>query len=365
LVDDVITSQGGVAGAISSLQIMSDCCKDARYGDTFLKTILWILDLMHQLAKLEKTPSQMTPVDRWILYARFLLNGNIARDSVGATCTSYHQANNNVVDLMKVAHDRDAMITMLEFRLAPQNYRQKDTSVPISTAIAKKADAVFKDFTSTIMSKTILGSLSHCITLTKPTPTTASIGFGGRCVIGNANGTVDVSPSQLSTISQIKTVIGLMDYLKENPSSDLFMEVAGSPMVIATTSTLDFLRVPFIWGHFNSDTSLSLYDLSGYHRVSHILPLWKHTTFEQAYFGIEGAIPKRRLGHMCQETYLKTEYQRELGRAFQKIGIYRCMNIPSDPSCGFGACALNSRDHIIDPIKMRLNGIDLVITHLF
>ena len=401
LVKQLITNQGGVKGAIVSLQLMITCCKKAAYGDNFLGTINWLLDLMNQLDKLGKTPEKMSPKDRWILYAEFLLNGIIAPDSVGMTCISYHQANNNVLDLLNSARTENAMITMLRNRLAPTNYLRKDPSKPVSERIIEMGKRILGNFTNTVVSKTTLEALPNCVILNHTTRGASgtsvaaafdkmtfdakpkNVGFAARCNI----------TKDTSIIRQIKSVQALIDFLSLNPFSTLLLDITcEKPVIIATTTLLHkrddiadqddsdddgddaydatgeknkaVLCVPYVWHYKNSSRASTLYGLApGYQNVSHILPMWKDTKFDNVYFGIAGATTTVKHDYCCFPSFLRTKYQRTLGTIFEKINSTASLSVPRDPVYGIGSSGID-RDHtLMSPLKMRLNGVDIVITH--
>ena len=392
LVNQLITNQGGVKGAIVSLQLMITCCKKAAYGDNFLNTINWLLDLMNQLDTQGKTPEKMSPRDRWILYAQFLLNGIIAPDSVGVTCISYHQANNNILDLLNSARTENAMIMMIRNRLTPTNYQRKDPLKPVSLQAIDHGKRILGNFTNTLVSNTSLGSLPNCITLNHTTSGVSgvsgasvatafdkmkldskpkNVGFAGRCGV----------PKDIAIIKQIKSVQAVIDYLSLNPSCTLLLNITDvKPVIVATTTLLHkrddiadqddaddaVLCVPYVWSYINSSVAPTLYKLSpGYQPVSHILPMWKDTKFDNVYFGITGAttnIPQR---YCCFPSFLCTKYQRTLGTIFEKINSTAFLSVPRDPVYGVGTSGIDSAHTLMIPLKMQLNGVDIVITHTY
>lgn len=390
LISNLLSQEGGIDGAIASLSLMDACCKKAPYGDTFLRTVLWLLEFLTVLKTSfgGRSLDQISPIEKFKLLGQLLFKGRLTLDFHGTTCTSFHQANNNVVDLMQTAKSEEAMIKLLTERLDPTKYLRRDETKVLSDKQIDQTMKILGDFEHRMMThekvatfprvvvlteKKISSSLSAFEKMKLEKSASASGGGGG----GGGGFAARCGKSNLTTtITKIKTVEELCDFLRVHPDTVLEIQVESGYPVKLVDSTLigktddegvPLLKVPFVWG-FSRNSALQVYKLAGYQKVSHVLPMWdissEYKKYQNVYFGIK--VPSVDFPGVCTfPEFLSDKYLRVLGPTFEKLCNTMEMVIPEGSlAYGIGNSA-SDRDHtLMKMLNLKVDGVPLLLTKL-
>jgi hypothetical protein len=384
-----LSQEGGIDGAIASLSLMDACCKKASYGDTILGTVHWLLEFLNVLKTSfgGRSLDQISPIEKFTLLGQLLFKGRLTLDLNGTTCTSFHQANNNVVDLMKTAKSEEAMIKLLTERFAPTNYLRRDETKVLSDKQIDQAMKTLGAFGHGMMTYKKLADLPRVVVLNEKKATSSLSAFekmkleksasGGGGGGGGGGFAARCGKSNLTTtITKIKTVEELCDFLRVHPDTELEIQVESGYPVKLVDSTLigktddkgvPLLKVPFVWG-FSSNSILQVYKLAGYQKVSHVLPMWdissEYKKYQNVYFGIK--VSYVDFPGVCTfPEFLSDKYLRDLGPAFEKLHNTMEMILPEGPlAYGIGNTA-SDRDHtLMKPLNLKVDGVPLKLTKL-
>jgi hypothetical protein len=375
LIKDMISNEGGFDSAITSLKLMDECCKKATYGDTFLGTVTWLKKFAIEFTERYNGLSidQIKPKDKYVLLTQLLFNGKVTKDFNGGVCTNYHQANNNVLDLMKEAKSENAMVKMLTERLNPLNYLRRDETKVLSDKVVDQAIKILGDFKNTIMTHEQVSALKDCITLNNEVDVSSSLsgfekmkleaksntnkGFASRCG----------KDEEFLEIKKITKIIELIEYIKLYPKTNLELSMTNMNPLKLVDSTLltrvdedgdKLVKVPFFWAF-----SIGHISEVGFKKVSHIVPMWGFCKYNNVYFGVD--VNKGDTRNCCFPDFLSDKYLRVLGPAFEKLNTTTQVNIPTDAKLAYGVGTSSSdRDHKIKPLTFRINGTEIKITHI-
>jgi len=382
LISNLLTQEGGIDGAIASLSLMDACCKKAPYGDTFLGTVNWLLEFLTVLKTRfgGRSLDQISPIEKFTLLGQLLFKGRLTLDFHGTTCTSFHQANNNVVDLMQTAKSEKGMITQLAERLDPTKYLRRVKE--ISDKQIDQTMNILGDFEHRMMTHEKVATLPSVVVLTEKKISSLSAfekmkksasggggggGFAARC--GKSNLT--------DTTTKIKTVEELCAFLRVHPDTVLEIQVENASPLKLVDSTLigktddegvPLLKVPIVWG-FSHSSVLQVYKLAGYQKVSHVLPMWgsEFGKYQNVYFGIRGIkVPSANFPGVCTvPDFLSDKYLRVLGPTFEKLHNTMEMVIP-DGSLAYGiGSSASDRDHTLRKmLNLKVDGVPLLLTKL-
>jgi hypothetical protein len=395
LISNLLSQEGGIDGAIASLSLMDACCKKAPYGDTFLGTVNWLLEFLTVLKTSfgGRSLDQISPIEKFTLLGQLLFKGRLTLDFHGTTCTSFHQANNNVIDLMQTAKSEEAMIKLLTERLDPTKYLRRDETKVLSDKQIDQTMKILGDFEHRMMTHDKLATLPRVVVLTEKKTSSSLSAFEKMKLEKSAGGGASASASAsasggggfaarcgksnlTTTITKIKTVEQLCDFLRVHPDTELEIQVESGYPVKLVDSTLigktddegvPLLKVPFVWG-FSSNSILQVYKLAGYQKVSHVLPMWdissEYKKYQNVYFGIK--VSYVDFPGVCTfPEFLSDKYLRVLGPAFEKLHNTMEMILPEGPlAYGIGNTA-SDRDHtLMKPLNLKVDGVPLKLTKL-
>jgi len=376
LIKDLISNEGGIESAITSLKLMDECCKKATYGDTFLGTVNWlkkfVIDFNERYNGL--SIDKIKPKDKYVLLTQLLFSGKITKDFNGGVCTNYHQANNNVIDLMKEAKSEDAMVKMLAERLNPLNYLRRDETKVLSNNVIDNAIKILGDFKNTIMTHEQVSALKDCITLNNEIDVSSSLsGFEKMKLESKANINKGFASrcgkdEEALEIKKITKVSELIEYIKLHPTTNLELSMTGAHPLKLVDSTLltrvdedgdKLIKVPFFWSF-----SSGYINEVGFKKVYHIVPMWGFCKYNNVYFGVD--VKNGDNKNCCFPDFLSDKYLRVLGPAFEKLNATTQINVPANAKLAYGVGVSGSdRDHKIqNPLTFRVNGTEIKITHL-
>jgi len=378
----LLDQEGGLASAIKSIELMDVCCKEAPYGDTFIGTVLWLKTFLIKLRD-EYKGVHLNSIDqtvRWSTLVEFIFAGNIASDFSGTVCTSYHQAKNNVIDLMGCAESKEAMVKMLTTRLTPTNYKRTDTTKVLSPQKIQIAVNVLGDFTNTLMTlndaKQLPGAVSFS-TIVPPDVTSSTSGFASMLKESTSvkKGFAERAKPTIADISKITTLWELTEYIKINPSTIVSINVYGLNTLKLVDTTLagrldkdgdPLIKVPYFWSFNGFNTSLLS---SGYHEVSLIVPMMV-ASWKNVFFALKVKYPSDTVvdKNCCFPDFLTTKYERVARAAFEKLDTSVKLVVPpgplSDMAIGVGTSSSDRDGKMHRPLCLKINGIEKTIFNM-
>jgi hypothetical protein len=300
----------------------------------------------------------MTPGDKTRIYFEALLDTKIEEDLTGAVVTAYHQCNDNILSLLECARTEEAMKKLIENRLNPLKYQQKDPNAIIKEGHIDNAEKLLGEFENSIFSHEELSNLPYCISINDKCNSTMNAFSKMRMDSKEKKSNSFASKCRkLNT----KSISELIDYLSENPN--LLVEIMTlklQPVYVANTTLFpEKTDYPHLWCFTNE------FDVKrGWCKVKYILPMYKYIkTHKNIAFILEteNIINRNKIKNCCLPEFLKTKYNKHCGVAFQRINSYTQISMKhKDLALGVGISVTNHK--LVPEIKIRVNGEELFIS---
>ncbi len=369
LINKILENEGGLEGVIASLTLMEACCHKAKYGDTFLGSIKWLLNFMNKLNDEHIDITTLDAKSKYILFIDFLFTGNLSTDFNHTTVsTNYHQANGNVIDLLATAKSEEAIIKMLEERLSPSNYQRPDPTKVVSEQQISVAEKTLGDFVNTPMTNAEISVLEGALTLFPPD---ASAGAGYSAMREEmlkarlaARYKQGFAKRCENPFDKIITFTDLYNYIKANPLTALEIDITSLIVINLIKTTLSgkvdadgdpYIRVPHLWKFNNGKKVVDVIGMTGFQPVTH-LHQFKLDKNMNVYMGIKNAVDKGT-GNCCFPGFLTPKFTRVLGTVFEKMNTMTKLNIPEEPYfCGVGTSVVDSTGKFYSPLTFKING---------
>jgi len=352
---------------IDSFELLVKILDDVTYGKTFLPATRWLMSIVTDFTtRGKKSCSWMSDKEKYTILIPYLINSPIGNDMYDCAVAFFCQTGKQLIDLMKDAHDEDAMAKLCKARLDPRNY-QRPTAEPRAGQVIKAIEHL-EEFTNTVMQLSEL-ELYHpnMVTVIKPNSSSSMYGFAKQL---EAVAAKPKTFAEKATFSNIKTVD---DLLKFAASNQAIIEIKNenenpSSMYLATTTLpKEKCTVPHFWIFTNKSLDYNFGISQEWVTVSHIVPLWKNiklTTWLNVLFVLD--IKKTNdLKNCCIPQFLSSAYSRICGTAFNDLNNKTNVNVPKGPlAAGYGASATNEKMDLNRPITVRINGKVIVINRL-
>jgi len=336
---------------INSLKCFIKCCSKATYGETFVNTAKWLISIMEGYSKSNN-------ID---VFMKALIDAGIEKDLHGAVITKYHQANDNILSLLRDARTEDAMIKLVENRLNPHNYRRRDSDAILTEGNIDNAMKHLGDFENTIMTHEETAKLPYCITIKGKQDNKGSMSaFEQMKSSMKPKGSFASRCSNID-INSINTIESFCEYFEKNPNSDVYINSHNlEPVYIAKTSIdLEKIKTPHMWAF-----TPSIKTKSGWLKIKYIVPMYKYIeSHKNIAFILDSneILDTSNIKNCCFPDFLKTAYARTCDKAFERINSLKKIQIPSgDISVGLGTSISGSK--LVRNVKIKINGIEIEIS---
>lgn len=336
---------------INSLECFIKCCSKATYGETFINTAKWLISIMEGYSKSNN-------ID---LFMKALIDAGIEKDLHGAVITKYHQANDNILSLLRDARTEEAMIKLVENRLNPHNYRRRDSDAILTEGNIDNAMKHLGDFENTIMTHEETAKLPHCITIKGKQENKGSMSaFEQMKSSMKPKGSFASRCSNID-INSISTMESFYEYLEKNPHSDIYIQSYNlEGIYIAKTSIdLDKIITPHMWAFTDA-----IKRKSGWLKIKYIVPMYKYIeSHKNIAFILDSneILDTSNIKNCCFPAFLKPAYARTCDKAFERINSLKKIQIPSgDISVGLGTSISGSK--LVRNVKIKINGIEIEIS---
>ena len=359
---------------LESLCILESCLQKVAYGDKFLLAVRWAKTILDDIKTNNYTLQSMNPKKRFLFYMKHLLSGTLAPDLSNGTVCYECQTLAQLVELLEVAKNEKAMMTICEDRLNPSKYQRPTVSA--SAGQINTAMKLLGDFTISVAKIS-----SHPIAVPvgvktiKDLSSSAMSGFNVQMekVSKNKKSTFAdrcVGSSMFTKVNDLKTINDIIEFVINYPEIEVQMNTSGcSPMYLADT-TLDpkYLCVPFMWSFLNG-VQPSNWDMSTWSTVTHIIPTWKSlsgTNHKNALFVIKNAKIPTNTSVCTIPEFLSSEYTRTCRTAFEGLRKTMKLIIPTDEplAIGIGTSAKNESFDLYKNITFKIEGFEIIISKL-
>jgi hypothetical protein len=314
----------------------------------------------------------MSPKERFEFYMKHLFNCNLAPDiSSGAVCFEC-QTLYQLVELLEIAKNEKAMMSICEDRLNPHKYQR-----PTAEASVGQVEVAMKllgDFTISVARISSHTNAVH-IGVKIDKDTSAMSGFTAQLqkasiVKSEPHAFADrCGKSTLSTeISNLKTINELVELCIKHPDIDIMINtVSGSRLYLAdNTLPSKCLSVPYTWAFCGST---QIWDMYGWMSITHIIPTWKslyNMRYMNVMFVVKGAkiSPETKVNTFPE--FLSSEYNRTCGKAYEALRSNMKLVIPTDEplAVGIGYCAKDEAAKLNMSVELKINGIAVTISRL-
>ena len=360
----------------ASLQILESCLQKVAYGDKFLMSVRWAKTLLEDLGTHQKNLDQMNPKTKFIFYMKHLLNGTLAPDLSSGTVCYECQTLAQLVELMEVAKNEKAMMSICEDRLNPTKYQR-----PTAPATAGQVSVAMKHLGDFTISVAKISSYPNAVLVgvktIKDSSSSAMNGFTAQmdkaCIKEKKSTFADrcIGGIIFTEVNELKTIKDVINFIKKHPEVEVQINTTGlSPMYLAeTTLSQDKLCVPFMWSFINSQ-SPSLWNMSKWSTITHIIPIWESLSgtayARNAMFIIKDAKMPSNTEVCTFPEFLSSEYTRTCRTAFEGLKKTMKLIIPTDEPLAFGV-GTSSKDenhNLYTNITLKILDIEIIISKL-
>jgi hypothetical protein len=365
--------ENGIDGLEKSFQVLNkvkEIIEKSTYGYHLLPSIEWMIRI-YKFCKTKKIYDiKYRFQDRnqkWIFGSGILFWTDIHPDGdYGAVSPIIQQGYNNVLDLIISANNEKALQKMIENRMNPSHYMRPSTTKILSDKVITQSAQKLGDFSNTMMTIQEASELPFCISLKK-------ISSSNEAYLKMMNPKKPTIHNFLekSSITNIKTLTNLFEYIEKHPESDLKIYAPSMTPVYIAKTTLDekFLSVPHFWAFLNQKKS-SDFNIPDYVSVQLIIPMYKYIhSYKNIVFIIkyENDLKKfqHKIGNCCFPSFLNPTYQRELRNVFERLNTTMSININNmENAFGLGTSVKNLEKKLMKPITVYLNNVKYCIDEL-
>lgn len=363
----------------ASLLLMQKCLHKASYGNKWLPSLNWLLEIVIELKSKATCFKSMKAKERWLFCAKHLLKSPIDSDNDDAVCPFFHTSNGNIIDLLQTALSESAMISMIADRLSPLNYMRRDPDADISDNVIKIAMERLGDFSNKIMTVDEAAKLPHALKLSVE----KSESSGNSSSLASFEKLMDINKKSVdhkaagkfaersgysekkNSILSIESVDALLNYLSENTSAHLEVETIGNCIVYVASTTLkqEALCVPHPWVFVNKHVDLGFH--TSWVTVSLIVPMYKYIErYQNFLLVLKNAKPKEDLPNCNFPEMLSSDYKRTCGKAFERLNTVENLTAPENPAIGVGSSGHNDKGDLQKHVNIKLDGNLVVIKRL-
>jgi len=352
-----------------SCEIFEKILQGVDYGDKFLTTLRWAMQILDDLES--SSLEHMSDKDRCLFLFKHLIKQKLDNDLSSGAVSFACQQLNQLVGLMESAKNEDAMRKLVEERLHPSNY-QRPTADP-SEGNVDVAMRLLGDFKITV-DKISDHPNAVPIGITKSIEFSAMQGFEALKISAQKKEKSETfadrcGGTKQSQIQAITTCKKLVDYCRSHPESNIKF-LFGGTLLYYSSNTLgsDKLCYPFTWAFQNYNT-LSQWNIKSGSSVTHIIPGYErleNTSFKHILFVCEGASMSANTPVNTFPEFLKSEYRRTCGKAYEALKNTMKLEIPSGETLAFGVgtSACDERGRLSTNIELTIDGINCSISNI-
>lgn len=309
-------TENGVKGIHDSLDTLIKVLPTVQYGGKLLESATWfrkhIREDFGSLSQIRKLDVLVKAIFD-LKYCREITSNDV-------TLPLYHQLSKNTLDALAVCNSIEALRSLLEERLSPQNYQVKTN--PAKEGNIDMALKLIGNFSVKLM--TVRSAIEDFGAVkVKWDMYSASSAFGSmrskkysHKKYSRKSGAAGFAIRSKANVKNIRTMRDLMLNIPPN----LEVNVTGKTPVFANEFVglkEKVYQTPFTWG-FKNGVNPSVFGLYGWCKVIAVLPMKSNFLFI-----CEGAIVnKKQMGPCCHVGLLTPSYNRSCGRAFGNLKNY-------------------------------------------
>lgn len=384
----------GDPGIQDSLALLTPLLKRVPYGDKLNYATSWLKkhlpDDFNTLNELNQTLRVISAI----------LSGNGVENRISPndpTMTCYHQAKDNVIDVLACAESKNAVVAILKDRFSPENYCRSTTEASAGQiAIAMK---LLGDFIVEVMTRKtaveLYGAISFVPDVTHPAQSSSMSAFDAILQKKKSKGAAGFSSRVKASIAPPTTLSELLTLARSSSVRlELFVEnrvevneetgekkiIRSNPAIAFTTDLGDKVIHPHLWCYENRRDP-NYYGLAAWISVSAILPMQKlaieveegeeeskdeevevrHRNF--IFISPEAKIPPTGVSNCCIPEFLSPDYH-SCRKAFEMLNTSMTPIIPKEGplAIGIGTSIIDADGTLYRPIRLRVNGVEVTIS---
>jgi hypothetical protein len=352
----------------SSCEIFEKILQAVDYGDKFLNTLRWAIQILDDLES--KSLDQMSDKDQSLFLFKHLIKQKLDNDLKSGAVSFVCQQLKQLVGLMECADNEDGMRKLVEERLHPSNY-QRPTADPTEGNVSE-AMRLLGDFKITVdrisdhPNAVPVGVISdefsamqgfEALKLSAQKKEKSET-FADRC-----GGTKQTQIKGITTCKQ------LVEYCRLHPESEIKI-LSGGTLLYYASNTLgtDKLCYPFTWA-FQNHVALDQWNIKFISSVTYIIPGYErleNTGFKSILFVCSGALIPATTPVNTFPEFLRSEYRRTCGKAYEALKHTMKLQIPSGKPLAFGVgtSACDEEGRLMTKIELIIDGINCSISKI-
>ena len=306
----------------NSLKMLLKILSSVDYGKQLVASTSWFLGCFNRSTK---PFNNMTLDEKMDFIGKAIISAPISDGRDGTVViTFFHQINNNVLNLLSIAHDEHAMAELVRERMSPDNYRRKTALKAGNIDVAQKH---LGDFTTTLMNTDMLEKHDHVIKVKQNNYQTTTTASGGsiydtlrtKTAKNNLSGPAKFAAranSSVNSTTKLPSYVGknmegnycmtILELMENTKNGNIFkLEVCASSNVptnaFVADCTLSRKKLIFdhLWLYLNYQSNR--FKNYGKIEITHLVPIVTHTR-KNIIFVLKGAreaIKARPINNNC------------------------------------------------------------------
>jgi hypothetical protein len=352
-----------------SCEIFEKILQTVDYGDKFLNTLRWAMQILDDLES--GSLDRMSDKDRYLFLFKHLIKQKLDNDLTSGAVSFVCQQLNQLVGLMESAKNEDGMKKLVEERLHPSNY-QRPTADPTEGNVSE-AMRLLGDFKITVNKISDHQNVVP-VGVTKSDEFSAMQGFQALKLSAQKKEKSETFADRCGGTKQIQikdiiTCKQLVDYCRLHPESEIKF-LSGGTLLYYASNTLgtNKLCYPFTWA-FQNYIALNQWNIKSGSSVTHIIPGYEqleNTGFKHILFVCDGASMLATTPVNTFPEFLRSEYRRTCGTAYEALKNTMKLEIPSGEPLAFGVgtSSCDEEGRLMTKIELTIDGINCSISKI-
>jgi hypothetical protein len=358
-----------------SVALLLECLEEISYDSTAVK---WLQNVLEAVPTLVAFHS-LTPTQKIVFQAEFLLKARVSSVRGVATCPLLHFLQKGVLPILESADTRQEMHAMVvatlspgsDFKLVKKGGRRVRTGTGTGTTPPPPSTwTSLGDFVNSV------ARMEDLLRVLPPTAVTTH-----RCFSGEAR---PMSLEERVVLSSIKTLYALQAYMTTHPDMrvEICVGTGPEPLVLADT-TLDKAKLKpacryHMWVfHPGSQPFLEVGLPGTWKRVTHTISCFKYTQpYQNVMFVLHPGdfVLKEGIKNCCFPCYLAEDAPAAWKAEFDMKQLSTAMALPAGFVQGETPVAVGlgvTVDSTVDtlgifktPVRLRVNGVEVTLTSL-
>lgn len=380
---------------MNSFELMSKILDKVSYGNQFKPALNWIISVINDLERKQKLWTYFSDLEKIEFGAHHIIRAGVKKDFTGSVALLFQTAYNNILDILEISTDEQALAKLCSERLNPITHCRPTKEPTIGQA--KTAISLLGNFQNSIMKvddamKIIPETVFHNKHTHIQNTSSSMFGFQKQIekqIEKQREITSTSNPKNItsfasrcgpsSEIQNISTIREFVEYAKKNKNLTVEIKVPKSINIVyiaETTLPKEKINHRHFWEYLPKSANYTDYGIRNeWERVTATVPMYEYIKgVENFVFVIDGINKSKirnsdKIPNCCFPSFLATEYQRVCGTSFEKLIHTTNVEVPDgDLMIGIGFSVINKTITTQNPsmfgqaIQLKVNGIPISIT---